>query len=157
MKGSAFRHVLIGLGILLILIQFVPVDRSNPTVTGVVEAPEEVMLTLRRSCWDCHSNETEWPWYSWVAPLSWRLSGHVSEGREHLNFTAWDGYDLEERDEAFEEIGKEMESEGMPLPDYLLMHREAVLSRADRQRLISWAEAAREELPARPSADGVKP
>jgi hypothetical protein len=157
MKGSVFRNVLLGLGILFVLIQFVPVDRSNPTVTGVVDAPEEVMLTLRRSCWDCHSNETKWPWYAWVAPLSWRLSGHVSEGREHLNFTEWDGYDLEELDEAYEEIGEEMESQGMPLGDYLLIHREAVLSRTDRQRLIAWAEAAREGLPGQPAAGGVRP
>ncbi|MCL7965322.1 MAG: heme-binding domain-containing protein [marine benthic group bacterium] len=153
MNGNLARYSGIGLAILFVLIQFVPVDRSNPTVTGVVDAPEEVMLTLRRSCWDCHSNETEWPRYARVAPLSWRLSQHVSRGREHLNFTEWDGYDVADLDEAYEEIGKEMESEGMPLGDYLLIHREAVLSRTDRQRLIAWAEAARESLPERPLED----
>ena len=149
MNGSVFRYLWIGFAVLLVLIQFVPVDRSNPIATGVVDAPEDIMLTLQRSCWDCHSNETEWPWYAWVAPLSWRLSQHVSRGRDHLNFTEWDGYDLADLDEAYEEIGKEIEREGMPLGDYLLVHREAVLSNADRQRLITWAETARESLPER--------
>ena len=122
------RYVLIGLGIAL------------------VDAPEDVMTTLRRSCWDCHSNETEWPWYSYVAPVSFRVSQHVSMGREHVNFTEWDSYDAEELDEAFEEIAEEIEKGGMPLSDYLLVHRNAKLTTADRERLITWAEAARERI-----------
>jgi hypothetical protein len=161
-NGNIFRYVWIGFLVLFALIQFVPVERSNPAVNGLVDAPDHVMLTLRRSCWDCHSNETEWPWYAWVAPLSWRLSQHVSMGREHLNFTEWDGYDLEDLDEAYEEIGEEIKREGMPLKDYLLVHRKAALSRADRQRLITWAETARESLPERSpeedaSAEAVRP
>ena len=70
----------------LILIQFAPVDRSNPSVTGEVSAPDPIMAVLRNSCYDCHSNETRWPWYSRVAPLSWRIAQHVREGRGHLNF-----------------------------------------------------------------------
>jgi len=140
------RYVLIGLGVLFVAIQFIPVERSNPPVTGLVDAPEEVLTTLRRSCWDCHSNETEWPWYSYVAPVSWRVAQHVRMGREHVNFTEWDSYDAEELDEAFEEIAEEIEKRGMPLGDYLLVHRNAKLTTADRERLISWAESARERM-----------
>ena len=162
MNGNLLRYIAMGLALLFVLIQFVPVDRSNPPATAVIEAPEDVMLTLRRSCWDCHSNETEWPWYAWVAPASWRLSQHVRMGREHLNFTEWDGYDLADLDEAYEEIAKEIEREGMPLGDYLLVHREAVLTRSDRERLINWAETAREDLPGQPleeemPAEAVRP
>ena len=140
------QYVLIGLGIAFIAIQFFSVERSNPPVTGLVDAPEEVHTTLRRSCWDCHSNETEWPWYSYVAPVSWRVAQHVRMGREHVNFTEWDSYDAEELDEAFEEIAEEIEKNGMPLGDYLLVHRNAKLTTADRERLISWAESARERM-----------
>ena len=104
------RYVLIGFGVLFVAIQFIPVERTNPPVTGLVDAPEDVLTTLRRSCWDCHSNETEWPWYAYVAPMSLRVSQHVWMGREHVNFTEWDGYDAEERDEAYEEIAKEIDS-----------------------------------------------
>ena len=140
------RYVLIGLGIALVAIQFIPVERSNPPVTGLVDAPEDVMSTLRRSCWNCHSNETEWPWYAYVAPVSWRVSQHVWMAREHVNFTEWDSYDAEELDEAFEEIAEEIEKGGMPLSDYLLLHREAKLTTTDRERLVAWAESARERI-----------
>lgn len=137
------RYLAIVVAVLLIAIQFLPVDRSNPPVTGLVEAPEEVMTTLRRSCWDCHSNETEWPWYAWVAPISLRVGQHVRMGRRHVNFTEWDSYDAEELDEAYEEIAEEMEKGGMPLSDYLLVHRNARLTQADRDRITSWADSAR--------------
>ena len=140
------RYVLIGLGIALVAIQFIPVERSNPPVTGLVDAPEDVMTTLRRSCWNCHSNETEWPWYAYVAPVSWRVSQHVWMAREHVNFTEWDSYDAEELDEAFEEIAEEIEKGGMPLRDYLLLHREPKLTTTDRERLVAWAESARERI-----------
>jgi len=138
------RYVLIGLGVLFVAIQFIPVERSNPPVTGLVDAPEDVLTTLRRSCWDCHSNETDWPWYAYVAPASLRVTQHVWMGREHVNFTEWDSYDAEELDEAYEEIAKEIEKGGMPLSDYLLVHRNAKLTKSDRERLVSWAELARE-------------
>ena len=147
--NAVLRYVLIGIAVLLLAAQFVPVDRSNPPVAGVVDAPEDVMSTLRRSCWDCHSSETDWPWYAYVAPVSWRVSEHVREGREHVNFTDWAGYDAEELDEIYEEIADEVRKQGMPLKDYLLAHRNAVLTNADRERLIGWAETARESLPGR--------
>lgn len=138
------RFVLIGLGVLFVAIQFIPVERTNPPVTGLVDAPEEVLTTLRRSCWDCHSNETDWPWYAYVAPMKLRVSQHVWMGREHVNFTEWDSYDAEELDEAYEDIAKVIDRGRMPLKDYLLVHRNAKLTTSDRERLVSWAESARE-------------
>ena len=138
------KYVLIGLGVVFVAIQFIPVERTNPPVTGLVDAPEDVLTTLRRSCWDCHSNETDWPWYAYVAPASLRVTQHVWMGREHVNFTEWDSYDAEELDEAYEEIAKEIEKGVMPLSDYLLVHRNAKLTKSDRERLVSWAESARE-------------
>jgi hypothetical protein len=121
-------------------IQFMPVDRSNPPVTQVVDAPPEAMTILKRACFDCHSNETVWPWYSKVAPVSWIVAGHVEMGREHVNFSMWDEYDEEDIADIMEELWEEVEKGHMPLPNYVNMHPEAVLSEADLAILKAWSE-----------------
>lgn len=138
------RLILVVLGtfaVFVIGIQFVPVDRSNPPVTQVVDAPQEVMAIFKRACNDCHSNETVWPWYSKVAPVSWVIAGHVEHGREHFNFSTWDEYDGEDRAEIIEEIWEEVEEGHMPLPNYVKLHSEAVLSEADLAVLKAWSQS----------------
>lgn len=127
------RNALFVLLGLLILIQFIPVQRDNPPVTQEVQwnSPETRALA-QRACFDCHSNETVWPWYSYVAPLSLRVASHVHEGREHLNFSAWD-----QPNEDFEEIEEVIQRNEMPLSDYLLMHAEADLTDAEKQALLA--------------------
>lgn len=137
--------VLLGLGVVLVGIQLVPVDRTNPPVTGEVPAPDDVMAILERSCWDCHSNETSWPWYSHVAPASWLVAEDVEEGRGHANFSTWDQYEPEERDEVMEELIEVVEEAEMPLWQYTLVHRDAKLSETERGRLAEWARAVRAE------------
>ncbi len=127
-------------------IQFVPVDRSNPPVKAAFAAPPEVQPILERSCYDCHSNQTRWPWYSRVAPVSWMVTRHVREGREHLNFSEWEAG--AEAGEVAKEAWKEVEAGKMPLPSYLLSHPSARLSQADRDALKNWAaKAAAESAP----------
>ncbi len=113
-------------------IQFVSVDRSNPPVTQEIAWDSPATRTLaERACMDCHSNESKWPWYSYVAPISWRVADHVEEGREHLNFSTWD-----KPNEDLDEV-KEMIEEGeMPLNDYLLLHGEARLSDEEKSTLL---------------------
>ena len=139
----AFRLVMV----VLILIQFVPVDRSNPPVTGEVAAPNPVMEVLQNSCYDCHSNETRWPWYSRVAPVSWRISEHVQRGRGALNFSEWQSLSPEDQGEAREEIWEKVERGVMPLSDYLRMHPEAVLTDSQKDALRRWAEGQAQALP----------
>ncbi len=78
--------------VVLIAGQFVPAKRTNPPVQGVLVAPPEIEATLRRACYDCHSNETRWPWYSRVAPLSWFIVRDVEVGRKEINFSEWGSY-----------------------------------------------------------------
>ena len=135
------RLALVVIGTFLIFalgIQLVPVDRSNPPVTQVVDAPPEIMSILKRSCYDCHSNETVWPWYSKVAPLSWVIAGHVKDGREHVNFSTWDEYDAEELADIYEEIWEEVFEGEMPMANYVQMHSEAALSEADLAAIKAW-------------------
>lgn len=108
-------------------IQFIPVDISNPPVTdGVNWDSQQTFNFAKRACFDCHSNETEWPWYSKVAPVSWIIASDVNEGREHLNFSTGN---LENANEAAEEVMKEK----MPLKPYVFMHLKAKLTQEEKQ------------------------
>ncbi len=123
---------------LLILIQFVPVERTNPDEDGVVPAPDKVMTLLEKACFDCHSNRTEWPWYSRVAPVSWLVASDVKEGRHHVNFTAWDRLNRNDRIKVLGEI-RDMVSEGdMPPAIYRLGHSEARLADEQRDTIVAW-------------------
>ncbi len=124
----------------LLAMQLIPVDHSNPPVESDVQAPPAVMAVLKRSCHDCHSNETTWPWYSRVAPLSWFVAGHVHEGREHLNFSRWPTYDFDAQDLILREIYTVIRKDEMPLKTYLMGHPDARLSEQDKQTLLDWAQ-----------------
>ena len=125
-----------------IAIQFKPVDRSNPPITMDIAAPPAVDAILRQSCYDCHSNETRWPWYSYVAPVSWLVTKDVHDGRKHFNFSTWDDYDPEDRIDIIDEMYEEAEEGEMPLPIYLKMHSDAKLTPEDLQILNQWANGA---------------
>jgi len=132
------RIFLIIVGI-LILIQLVPYGRGhvNPDHRQEPEwnSPQTREL-VRRACFDCHSNETQWPWYSWVAPVSWLVEHDVAEAREHLNFSEWDR-EQKDADDAAEMV----EEREMPLWYYLPAHPEARLSDAERAALLDGLSA----------------
>lgn len=136
------RRTQIGVGVLgvLVAMQLVRCERSNPPVTGEIRAPADVQRVLRRSCYDCHSNETRWPWYSRVAPVSWLLHRDVSEGRKHLNFSEWTSLAVERRARKQRGAGKEVSQGDMPLWFYLPLHPDARLSSADAALLQRWSE-----------------
>ncbi|MDP2274751.1 MAG: heme-binding domain-containing protein [Archangium sp.] len=131
--------VALGLGGLLVLIQVVRPDQSNPPVTGEIQAPAEVMSLLKRSCYDCHSNETKWPWYSQVAPVSWLVTKDVNDGRKHLNFSVWQGSEEGRKLKKFKEIAEEVGDGEMPMAIYLPLHPEAKLTPAETTLLVEWA------------------
>ncbi|MCC6783749.1 MAG: heme-binding domain-containing protein [Planctomycetes bacterium] len=127
----------------LVAAQFVPVDRSNGKVDPALtlKAPDDVLAVLRRACFDCHSNETVWPWYSYVAPASWLVADHVHEGREALNFSTWlDEYpDEVDQEDARGECWDEVKKGKMPMESYVILHGEAKLSDADKALIRDWA------------------
>ncbi len=139
------KRGLFAAGAIFVAIQAVPVRHGNPPVSAEVEAPEEVRAVLRRSCYDCHSHQVRRPWYAYVAPSSWLVEHDVNEGREHLNFSAWDRYDARERAHVMEEIREEVEMGAMPLWYYLPLHPQARLSDADRAVLRRWTGPAAAE------------
>jgi hypothetical protein len=144
MKRRILRSVVVGALVLLVAIQLVPVDRSNPPVQGVVDAPEPALAVLRRACFDCHSNQTRWRWYAYVAPVSWIVAHDVEEARGELNFTEWNHASARQRAKAAEESYEEASEGHMPLPRYLRAHPEARLTEADLSALQAWAAGAGE-------------
>ena len=136
------RRLALGLVVALGIIQLIPVERTNPPVLADVHAPAEVQAILRGACYDCHSHETRWPWYSRVAPVSWMVTHHVKEGRGDLNFSDWPRLDFEEQEHAFKDIREQITKGKMPLRGYTWMHREARLSEAQRAALVAWAASA---------------
>ena len=122
----------------LVAIQLVPCDGSNPPVEGDVGAPGPVAEILRRSCYDCHSNETKWPWYSRVAPVSWLVARDVRVGREALNFSQWSRLGASERAEALEESWETVAEGEMPPWIYLVAHPEARIDDLERAFLREW-------------------
>jgi len=139
MKITLVRIVL-AVVIVLVGIQFIPVNRSNPPVEEEVPASPEVKAILKRACYDCHSHETIWPGYSRVAPVSWLLAWDVGEGREELNFSTWNRYSQKKRDKIMKEIWEEVQEGEMPPWFYLPLHPEARLSDSDRSLLRTWAK-----------------
>jgi hypothetical protein len=137
----------IGLGLALgfVAMQAVRCDHGERPVTGEVQAPAEVKGVLRRACYDCHSNETRWPWYSQIAPVSWLVGRDVKEGRRLLNFSEWSTMLPERRARKRRSCGKEVAKGDMPLWFYLPLHAEARLSEADKAVVQRWADGAAEE------------
>lgn len=139
----------LGIGLLmavLIGIQFIPVDTTNPAVKAEIKVPAEIKTLLETSCYDCHSNQTRWPWYSRIAPVSWLVAHDVEEAREHLNFSEWGLLDFEEQAELIEEIWEEVEEGEMPLWFYLPLHPEAQIDDRDRRILKEWASSGSSEI-----------
>ncbi len=143
MKPGA-RWAIATLGVAAVAIQFVPVDRTNPPVEGAAFAPAEVESVLRRACYDCHSNETNWPWYSHVAPISWLTAHDVHEGRDALNFSTWSALDRKAQLDAIGKSWEEVQDHDMPPWYYLPLHWNAHLSSEDRAVVRGWSLLARQ-------------
>ena len=127
----------------LLLIQFIRIDVPQPPQAkpgDEIQAPKEVMSILKRSCYDCHSNYTNWPWYSDIAPISFEVRAHVKNGRNWLNFSIWNRYDQKKRQKLYKGIAKSIDWK-MPPADYMWIHKNARLSPEDRQRIKEWAMA----------------
>jgi len=134
-----------------LLVQLIPYERSNPKSDPSleIEAPPEIMAIFKRSCYDCHSNETRWPWYSAVAPAKWFVVRDVNVGRQWLNFSEWKSYD-EKRKAKLKEMIFIAVGLAMPLGTYVKLHPEAALSDEERDAIREWTGVSVEEIMNRP-------
>ena len=146
------RWVLISGAVMFIGMQLLRPDMTNPPVDAEMAADRflliepEVGALLRTACYDCHSNETRWPWYAHIAPASWLLANDVKRGRSHLNFSMWGKYAEGRRLLALEGIAEEVGEGSMPLAQYLLLHPEARLDSAARHQIVDWAHRESDRL-----------
>lgn len=145
-----WKRIALAVVVVIIGIQFIPRNHQsidvNPVETFAAHtAPSELAL-LKASCYDCHSNETEYPWYANVQPLSLWLNHHVEEGREELNFSLWNTYSIKEMDHKLEESHEMVEKGEMPLKSFTWTHPEARLSDAERTQLTNWFAKLRAEI-----------
>ncbi len=140
-RKDVLRRGLLGLAVALVVIQLVPVDRTSPAVAAEIQAPANVRAVLKRACYDCHSNETTWPWYSRVAPVSWLVARDVREGRKELNFSDWGGYAAKRQARKLKECREQVGDGEMPPWFYAAVHREAALSTEDVALLNAWTLA----------------
>ncbi|WP_288376549.1 heme-binding domain-containing protein [uncultured Chryseobacterium sp.] len=129
-----------------VLIQFFPVDRTNQPVDAAKnfvsarKTPEKITILLKNACYDCHSNETVYPKYAFIAPVSWSVKSHVNEGREHINFSVWETYNKDLKENMLTKSIQTIQSKTMPMPGYIVYHKEANLSEAERALLIRYFE-----------------
>lgn len=146
------KRVWISLLVALVAIQLIPVAKTNPAVDARASLlagdglPPNISAILQRSCQDCHSNRTTWPWYSHVAPVSWVVASDVNGGRRHMNLDEWGSYTLEKKQSRLTKICEELKSGDMPDTKYTLIHRAAKLTDQQRTTLCDWAEATRKTL-----------
>ena len=141
------KRIALALAAVFLLAQFVQPKRTNPPVVASrsleahVQVPQDVAPILKRACGDCHSNETVWPWYSHVAPVSWLVTDDVNEGRSHINLQDWEAQENpKEASEHLTLICKEVREKGMPPFSYRLMHSESRLSAQDMDTICSWSQ-----------------
>jgi hypothetical protein len=147
---KVLRWALLVLICAFVVAQFFGPARTNPaadpsqSIEAKLQVTPEVSAILDRSCNDCHSNKTRWPWYSHVAPVSWFVIDHVNEGRENLNFSEWAQYD--KPDGLLRQICREVRAGAMPLSSYTPLHAGSEVSTEDRQKICAWTDAERARI-----------
>jgi hypothetical protein len=143
---KTFFKILFWFVIVISLIQFIPVDRENKPVkksenfVDAFHAPPKIRELLKNACYACHSNETVYPYYAFVAPVSWSIRNHVNEGREHLNFSEWSTFNTDLKESMLENSMDELQQKSMPMTAYIPYHPKANLTDAQRQLLINYFE-----------------
>ncbi|MFK5973842.1 MAG: heme-binding domain-containing protein [Flavobacteriaceae bacterium] len=143
------KKAALALSVVFVLIQFYRPKKNtalgNHTAVFLTETnpPQNVKVILEQSCYDCHSNNTQYPWYNNIAPVSYWLWNHVKNGKRHLNFSEWEGYTVKKKDHKLEELIEMLEAGEMPLTEYTWTHEKARLTQEERDAVIEWAKRIR--------------
>lgn len=144
---TTFKRILFFLIIGISLIQFIPIDRDNKPVkksenfVDVFQSPPKVRELLRNACYDCHSNETVYPYYAFIAPFSWSVKNHVNNGREYLNFSQWSTFNSDLKKGMLVNSVQELQEKSMPMPAYISYHPKANLTNTQRTLLINYFDS----------------
>lgn len=146
------KTIVLILLIAFIAIQFFPTERNESDVIPktdfmlVNNPPENISTLLKESCYDCHSNNTEYPWYNKMQPVAWFLEDHIKEGKAELNFNEWENYSERRKNSKLKSIINQIKNDEMPLSSYTLIHRDAILSDAEKKTLIDYMTKTKDSL-----------
>ena len=156
-----WKKVLIGVFIVFILIQFIQPKRnvsaqtSSNDITLVHYVPGEVKTILNKACYDCHSNNTRYPWYANIQPVAWWLNDHIQEGKHELNFSEFASYSPRKQYRRLEQTADLVREGEMPLSSYTLIHTDAKLTEQEKQAIYSWTSVAMDSMKARYPIDSL--
>ncbi len=146
------KKISFALIIILVLIQFIqPAHNQNGQVldtdiSKMVSVPDNIQSILKNSCYNCHSNYTNYPFYIYIQPAGWILSYHIQNGKEKLNFSEFGSYSKRKQVNKMNSIVKQIENDAMPLASYTFIHRDAILTTTDKNVIINWASSARDSI-----------
>ena len=149
---KVLKYLAVGFPIALFIIQLIPVDlpENNADLSKdmilIENAPDEVKFILSKSCYDCHSNQTVYPWYSKVAPVSWLVAKDTREARDELNFSEWAELSKRKKIKILNELAEEVEDKKMPLRIYTVVHRDAILTDEEISTLMSWTKSQSDKI-----------
>ena len=157
---KTLKGILIGVLLVLIVLQaFRPAKNQSGDVSKDISSnyvvPENVKVILAKACNDCHSNTTRYPWYAEIQPVSWWLRNHIKDGKRHLNFNEFSGYRIGRQYKKLEECIEQVKEGDMPLPSYTIIHKNAILTEAEKQTLYNWCEVLRDSIKADYPADSL--
>ncbi|MDR3022785.1 heme-binding domain-containing protein [Chryseobacterium sp.] len=146
------KNILLGFVLIFLLIQIIQPARNidygqvpSTDISKVYKLPENVQSVLTTSCYDCHSNSTHYPFYSYIQPLSYYLEKHIKKGKEELNFSEWGSYSHRKQTNKLESIANQIQQKKMPLSSYTYLHPEAKLSEKQRGEMVRWIEQMQAE------------
>ncbi|WP_282121669.1 heme-binding domain-containing protein [Algibacter mikhailovii] len=146
---TVLKKVLFGVLIVFGIAQFFSPDKNQGQMASIkafleeTNPPEDVRLILQKTCYDCHSDVTEYPWYNHITPINYWLAGHVKDGKKHFNMSNWSGNSIKRKDHKFEELIEMVEDKTMPLNSYTWTHSEAKLTDDQIKSVIDWANLVR--------------
>ena len=150
-----FKKILLVALIVFVAIQFIRPAHNNsgqvlPTdMTKIYNVPDSVQHVLKTACYDCHSNNTMYPWYSNIQPMAWLMANHVKHGKMDLNFSEFGSYSIRKQQHKLKSIASQLKDEEMPLTSYKLMHANARLTKSEQALLIDWADKIKDSLTAK--------
>lgn len=146
------KKIMMVLLVAFVGIQFIPTERNQSDIVPVTDfmlvnkVPNNIKSKLQVSCYDCHSNNTNYPWYNKIQPVAWFLEDHINEGKAELNFSEWDSLSNRRKGSKLRSIIKQIESDKMPLSSYTIIHKEAVFSGTEKQDIISYMKKLKDSI-----------
>jgi hypothetical protein len=156
------RMILIVLLAALILIQFIRPPKNISTGIGVNDitkrytVPDDVQHILKTACYDCHSNNTRYPWYWQIQPVTWFMNGHIADAKKDLNFSTFASYNIGKQYKSFDDINKEVKKGDMPLTSYTLIHRDAILNDTQKLAIANWTNSSRKGIESHYPPDSLR-